>query len=268
MALKNIIDLTDGVILRYICTSNDSRIDINIFIGIVCRLTIFTILIIFKDIKQYSIGELIVWFIVWLVQHIYILCIEKNYIILGESKVLRREIEYKIMDSLQLLIGIIFLSLNLNSYIEILILVLFSIYFLLNFYIIIFKIKIKEGYTENFQKQGGVYQFYIGFLFGAVWQYLKYQNTLSDILIITMIGQFILVVFSFIIFCRHKSKFLWSNDLAKGILGIFYGIKVGIFSIFYGFIVGCLLIIWYIWEFCLKKYYIVKKKKRQETEEI
>ncbi|CAD8156960.1 unnamed protein product [Paramecium pentaurelia] len=181
MALKNIIDLTDGVILRYICISNDSRIDINIFIGIVCRLTIFTLLIIFKDIKQYSIGELIVWFLVWLVQHIYILCIEKNYIILGESKVLRREIEYKIMDSLQLLIGIIFLSLNLNSYIEILILVLFSINFLLKFYIIIFKIKIKEGYTVNFQKQGGVYQFYIGFLFGAVCITLYYINLEGNI---------------------------------------------------------------------------------------
>lgn len=85
------------------------------------------------------------------------MCYERIYIREGKSHVLIREIFYKIMDSLQLILGIIFLALNLNSYIEILILTIFSIILLLNLYLIIYKIKIKEGYIKDYKKEGGIY---------------------------------------------------------------------------------------------------------------
>ncbi|CAD8153590.1 unnamed protein product [Paramecium octaurelia] len=282
MLLKKFIDLTDGVISRFTCIAENSRLDINITIGIICRLTIFTLIILFKDIKQYSIGEVIAWIIAGLVQHLYILLIEKKYMLLGLCTTLDREIQYKIMDSLQLLIGIIFLILNLRSYIEIIALVLFSINFVLDLFFIIVKIKINQGYANDYVKEGGAYQFCIGFLFGAVAiiivvfyfvQYLDKNNptdTYGTIWNLSVIGQSIVIVVSFSAFCSNKSEFKWSNDWAKGTLQLFNGIQVGVFSIIYGLLLGTIIMIWFWWDFHNKRKccYQDKDKRRQESEQV
>ncbi|CAK91472.1 unnamed protein product (macronuclear) [Paramecium tetraurelia] len=281
MPLKNFIDLTDGVISLIPCIATESRLDINIIIGMICRLTIFTLLILFKDIKQYSIGEVVAWIIAGLVQHLYILLIEWQYTKLGICTTLRREIQYKIMDSLQLLVGIIFLVLNLKSSLEILVLVLFSINFILNLIVIIYKRKIKEGYTMDYIKKGGNYQLYFGFLFGAVGiiivvlyygplflEQVDSESFYRFAWILSFVGQSTVIVLSFSYFCRNCSRFSWSYDWAKGILHFFYGIKVGIFSIIYGLITGFVLLGWFIWGFGFKPRCDRHRKRKQESEQI
>ncbi|CAD8117580.1 unnamed protein product [Paramecium sonneborni] len=266
MLLDNVIDLTDKVISLMKYFADDSRLDINLIIGIICRFIIQTCLILFWDLFQFTTGQIVIWIFVWLIQHIHIWCFERCYFREGGCNFFSRDILYKIMDSLQLLLGIIFFAINLNYDKDIILLTLFSIIFLWDLYLIIQKFKTKEVCIKDYKKEGGIYQCYIGFLLGAVgiiiffvYLNMKLQDiiidgvTIINYSIIFIVGQIILVVESIILVYQNRYVLSWSKDWAKGILGFLYGVHVGIFSIFYGFLIGLYLFIRFFWKHCLNQ---------------
>ncbi|CAD8118051.1 unnamed protein product [Paramecium sonneborni] len=92
-----------------------------------CRIIFFVVAIVFRDLRTYSIGEFIVQIVSWFVFHFYIIYFERIYFDKGESKTLEREKRFKLMDTLQLGIGITYLAFNFDSLLELLALIFFSL---------------------------------------------------------------------------------------------------------------------------------------------
>ncbi|CAD8173375.1 unnamed protein product [Paramecium octaurelia] len=265
MAISNVFDLVDAILQLVTFINDISRLDVNISIGMVCRIIFFIVVISMRDLRTYPVGEFIAQVVAWFVFHIYILYYEKQYFLTGISDVFDREIHFKIMDTIQLIIATIYLGWTFNSTIEIVALVFFITNLVLNFLELIYIAGIRQSHQQNYNKQGGYTQMYIGFFLGAVGVIIflidaasKYSEDvrasgiLTAILYLTIIGQFIVVIFSLCYFCVDREEFKWSNHWSKGILGFLYGANVGLFSIFYGFLTGLATLCYII--------YLVSKK--------
>ncbi|CAD8067400.1 unnamed protein product [Paramecium primaurelia] len=251
MSINNVFDIIDGILQLISSLADISRLDVNISIGMVCRIIFFIVVISLRDLRTYPVGEFCAQVVAWLVFHIYILYYEKEYFFTGESKVFDREIQFKIMDTIQLIIATIYMACTFESTLEILVLAFFIINLFLNCCELIYISCFRKAHTNDYNKQGGYTQMYIGFFMGAAGviiflidaaskysENVKASGILTVILYLTIGGQFIVVIFSFGYFCLDRQKFKWSYDWTKGILGFLYGANVGLFSIFYGFLTG------------------------------
>ncbi|CAK81925.1 unnamed protein product (macronuclear) [Paramecium tetraurelia] len=251
MAISNVLDLVDAILQLITSITDISRLDVNISIGMVCRIIFFIVVISMRDLRTYPVGEFIAQVVAWFVFHVYILYYEKQYFYTGKSDVYDREVNFKIMDTLQLIIATIYMAWTFNSMIEIVVLAFFIGNLVLNSFELIYIAGIRQSHPNNYIKQGGYTQMYFGFLFGAggvivflidvaskYSEDVKASAVLTAILYLTIIGQFIVVLFSFCYFCIDGEQFKLSYNWTKGILGFLYGANVGLFSIFYGFLTG------------------------------
>ncbi|CAK93561.1 unnamed protein product (macronuclear) [Paramecium tetraurelia] len=266
MAINNVMDVVDAILSLIQCIADIERLDINISIGMVCRIIFFVIVIILRDLKSYPLNELIAQIVAWLVFHIYILYLEKDYFSLGESKIFQRERNFKIMDTLQLIIGTTYLACTLGSTLEILALVFFSINLFCNCCELIYIQFIRKTHSNDYSKQGGYKEMYFGFFLGSIGVIIflissasKYSSeiresgTLGAALYLTIIGEILVVIFSFFFFCSHRESISCASDWTKRILALLYGLNVGCFSIFYGFLTGVAALCYLIYSICKKK---------------
>ncbi|CAD8116779.1 unnamed protein product [Paramecium primaurelia] len=273
MAINNVMDVVDSILSLIQCIADIQRLDINISIGMVCRIIFFVIVIILRDLKSYPLSELIAQIVAWLVFHIYILYFEKEYFALGESKIFNRERRFKIMDTLQLIIGTTYLACTFGSSLEILALVFFSINLFCNCCELIYIQFIRKTHLNDYNKQGGYKEMYFGFLLGSVGVIIflinstfKYSKEISNsgslgaAVYLTIIGEILVVIFSLFYFCRYEQDLCWASDWTKRILAILYGLNVGCFSIFYGFLTGVAALCYFL-------YLIFKKSEEPQDRE-
>ncbi|CAD8190568.1 unnamed protein product [Paramecium octaurelia] len=266
MAINNVMDAVDAILSLIQCIADIQRLDINISIGMVCRIIFFVIVIILRDLKSYPLSELIAQIVAWLVFHIYILYFEKDYFSQGESKIFYRERCFKIMDTLQLIIGTTYLACTLGTSLEILALVFFSINLFCNCCELIYIQFIRKTHSDDYIKQGGYIEMYAGFVVGSIgvigfliYASNKYSSeirdsgTLSAALYLTIIGEIIVVIISFFYCWKHRKNMSLTSDCTKRILALLYGLNVGCFSIFYGFLTGVAALCYIIHLICKKK---------------
>ncbi|CAD8146589.1 unnamed protein product [Paramecium pentaurelia] len=261
MQFLNYLDIVDAGLSFLCCIIDIQKLDINISIGMICRIIFFIVAIMLRDLNYYTLDELIAQLVGWFIFHVYIICFEYRYFKHGESDMMFREKYYKFMDTCQLIVGTTFLAYTFESIIEILTLVYFSINLALNVFELIHLLWSKKSQISNYNKRDGFLQMYFGLILGIlviifflIYLAIKYQEDLEEeslklILYITIFGEFSGLCLSFLLYCIYRSHINWSNDLTKGSLGFLYGITVGLFSVFYGLVIG-FAVICYIFYFC------------------
>ncbi|CAD8111643.1 unnamed protein product [Paramecium sonneborni] len=279
MQINNIIDFVDGLLSLFQIIVDIQRLDINISIGMTCRIIFFVVAIVFRDMRTYSIGEFIAQIVAWFIFHFYIIYYERIYFDKGESKTLEREKRFKLMDTLQLGIGTAYLAFNFDSLLELLALIFFSINVGFNIIELIL-IYCKNNHVPNYEKQGGYCQLMIGLLlgiFGVIffliysatiyWDDISNQELFPHVLIITIIGEIMAFLLFAYLLCEHNAEFVWTQDWTKGILGILYGITVGLFSIFYGFLIGLIVVLYLSYQIC-KAYHKYQQEQKNNPQAV
>ncbi|CAK69285.1 unnamed protein product (macronuclear) [Paramecium tetraurelia] len=206
-----------------------------------------------RDLNTYDWSELGYQITAWAVFHCFIIFYEFDYLFKGKSYTEKRESRYKYFDIIQSIIGMIYSLQNLDSGLEVFLL----FFFLSNLSLSVVELikqrcsnEIKSDYFE----EGGSKEFCGGLFMGSltVGIYLieimkKYKQELQDqdelkfYLILTIVGEFILVGLSFCLI--FNPKFTQARKCSKQLLGFAYGFNFGFFSIFYGFILGLFVFI-------------------------
>ncbi|CAD8047452.1 unnamed protein product [Paramecium primaurelia] len=277
MQFLNYLDIVDAGLSFLCCIIDIQKLDINISIGMICRIIFFIVAIMLRDLNYYTLDELIAQLVGWSIFHIYIIFFEYRYFKHGESDMMFREKYYKFMDTCQLIVGTTFLAYTFESIIEILTLVYFSINLALNLFELIHLLWSKKSQVSNYNKRNGFLQMYFGLILGIlviifflIYLAIKYQEDLEEgplipFLYLTILGEFSGLCLSFFLYCVYSSHINWSNDLTKGSLGILYGLTVGLFSVFYGLVIGIVVFCYFVY-LCLSCCGLTEKKKKVHPE--
>ncbi|CAD8191050.1 unnamed protein product [Paramecium octaurelia] len=262
MKTKNIIDIVDAALYWFCGIKESNRLDINISIGMLCRIIFFFFSIIFRDLNTYTWGEFVEQILAWLFFHIYIIYFELKYFLNGESQTQLREKRYKALDMIQLFLGIYYFASNLVSILAYIIFYFFSGNFLINIVELCIKCCAKQQ-KANYYKKGGIKEFFLGVFLGTtgVVIYLiiimdKYQQELDTsehlrvYMAITIFGEMIGALFSYCAIFFPSDRYTWAWDGPKSVLGVSYGLVFGFFSIFYGFLIGFFIICTFFYLCC------------------
>ncbi|CAK87943.1 unnamed protein product (macronuclear) [Paramecium tetraurelia] len=264
MKNTNIIDFVDAILSCLLGTLDDDRLDVNILIGMVCRIIFFVVTIIVKDLNTYTWFELIAQMGAWFIFHVYVITCEFPYFSKGLSQTEKREQRYKYMDMFQLIIAISYLLANGESNLEEYTIEFYTLtFFGTNLFINVFGLFLsncQKNKKPDYQKEGGLKNISCGLCLGSIIVIIylfiiksKYEEeieastALRIFWLFSIIGEFVVAFASLIFgFLPKRRQFTFAKDGWKGWLGIFYGITFGLFSIFYGFLIGIIIILGFI----------------------
>ncbi|CAD8193233.1 unnamed protein product [Paramecium octaurelia] len=250
---QSIIDLTELVLVCLCQTVGPHMVDYNISIGMLCRIIFFIFSITLRDVRSFTWSEL--WYQIgaWAMFHLFVICFEYEYLFKGKSQTVKREARYKIFDTLQSGIGIIYSIYNLDSYYYYIFIGFFSLNCLDNIIGLLIYWRQKEK-PQNHVQEGGIMEFFIGLTLGSLavsgylitiivlyWFEIQEIKNLLFYLFLTVVGELIISVFSccFIQYKENSQKIKFSKQM----LGLSYGLNFGLFSIFYGFLIGLFIFI-------------------------